>query len=264
MLNARKVWYLYFNLWMPQAKTVLSVLYSTRFLLTELKNSASRFRQPKRQAMIFYGDSGRRFRQEDVLIGKVHELWKKQPRPDRLQGIDIIEQRYEQIRDYEKYLYNTGTRVIKIFLNVSKDEQARRFISRIDERRKNWKISSGDIKERNYWDSYMEAFETMVNKTSTKHNPWYVVPADKKWYARLTVSMIVLKTLEEIDPQWPTVDEADFDTVQGFRRELEESLRGKPLKADKPLPEFANPGIIAAQIVESEERSKILAKKNKD
>ena len=201
---------------------------------------------------------------EDVLIGKVHELWKKQPRPDRLQGIDIIEQRYEQIRDYEKYLYNTGTRVIKIFLNVSKDEQARRFISRIDERRKNWKISSGDIKERNYWDSYMEAFETMVNKTSTKHNPWYVVPADKKWYARLTVSMIVLKTLEEIDPQWPTVDEADFDTVQGFRRELEESLRGKPLKADKPLPEFANPGIIAAQIVESEERSKILAKKNKD
>lgn len=200
---------------------------------------------------------------EDVLIGRVHELWKKQVRPDRLQGIDIIEQRYEQIKEYEKYLFNTGTRVVKIFLNVSKDEQARRFISRIDEERKNWKVSSGDIKERNYWDSYMDAFETMVNKTSTKNNPWYVVPADKKWYARLTVSRIVLKTLEEIDPKWPKVDEADFETVQEFRKELMASLGGTYEEADKPLPEFANPGIIAAQIVENEERSKIVAKKKR-
>lgn len=197
---------------------------------------------------------------EDVLVGKVHKLYEHQKRPDRLEGIDIIEQRYKQIREYERYLYDTGTRVVKIFLNVSKDEQARRFISRIDEERKNWKISSGDIREREYWDDYMDAFECMVNKTSTKNNPWYVVPADHKWYARLLVSRIVLETLEEIDPQWPVVDGGELNTVQQFREELVDSLGGEPDEPEQQLPEFANPGIVAAQIVENEERSKIVDK----
>ncbi len=197
---------------------------------------------------------------EDVLVGRVHELWKKQVRPDRLKGVDIIEQRYTQINDYERYLYNTGTRIVKIFLNVSKDEQARRFISRIDEPRKNWKISANDMKEREFWDSYMEAFETMVNKTSTDDSPWYVVPADHKWFARLLVSRIVLKTLEDINPQWPTVAKEDMEAVQAVRQKLAEELDDNMREPEKAAPEFANPGIIAAQIVEHEERAKIARK----
>lgn len=200
---------------------------------------------------------------EDVLVGRVHELWKKQVRPDRLKDVDIIEERYTQINDYERYLYNTGTRIVKIFLNVSRDEQARRFISRIDEPRKNWKISANDIKEREFWDSYMEAFETMVNKTSTEDSPWYVVPADHKWFARLLVSRIVLKTLEEINPQWPTVAEDELESVQAFRQKLAEELDGNMHEPEKAAPEFANPGIIAAQIVEHDERAKIQAKRER-
>jgi len=194
---------------------------------------------------------------EDVLVGKVHKLYENQILPDRMHDVDIIKQRYTQIKNFEKYLYDTGTRVIKIFLNVSKDEQARRFISRIDTERKNWKISSGDIKERQYWDDYMEAFETMVNSTSTPLNPWYVVPADHKWYARLTVSRIVLATLEEIDPQWPVIEEDELATVHEYRKELVASLTGDYAPPEAQLPEFANPGVIAAQIVENEERGKI-------
>ena len=197
---------------------------------------------------------------EDVLVGRVHELWKKQVRPDRLQDHDIIEDRYKQIKDYENYLYNTGTRIVKIFLNVSKDEQARRFISRIDEPRKNWKISANDIKERDYWDAYMDAFEAMVNKTSTSDSPWYVVPADHKWFARLLVSRIVLKTLEDINPQWPTVADEEMESVQEFRQKLSDELEGDTAAPEKAAPEFANPGIVAAQIVEHEERAKIQAK----
>ncbi|MBQ4255901.1 MAG: polyphosphate kinase 2 family protein, partial [Bacilli bacterium] len=115
---------------------------------------------------------------EDVLVGKVHAFYKNDIVPDRMKRVDIIKQRYHQIKDYEHYLYSTGTRIVKIFLNVSKDEQARRFISRIDTPRKNWKVSPGDLREREYWDDYMEAFEKMINQTSTKDSPWYVVPAD--------------------------------------------------------------------------------------
>ena len=197
---------------------------------------------------------------EDVLVGKVHKLWESQILPDRMRKTDIIGQRYEQIKNFEKYLYDTGTRVIKIFLNVSKEEQARRFISRIDTEKKNWKISSGDIKERKFWDDYMEAFETMVNETSTEVTPWYVVPADHKWYARLTVSRIVLKTLEEIDPQWPVISDEELEAVQEYRKELAASLPGEYLPPVPQLPEFANPGILAAEIVENEERAKIVEK----
>ncbi|MBR6350949.1 MAG: polyphosphate kinase 2 family protein [Firmicutes bacterium] len=195
---------------------------------------------------------------EDVLVGKVHKLYENQILPDRMHDVDIIRQRYTQIKNFEKYLYDTGTRVIKIFLNVSKDEQARRFVSRIDTERKNWKISSGDIKERQYWDDYMEAFETMVNSTSTSINPWYVVPADHKWYARLTVSRIVLATLEEIDPQWPVISDDELEMVQEYRKSLVESLSGEYEPPEMQLPDFANPGVLAARIVENEERGKIV------
>ena len=164
---------------------------------------------------------------EDVLIGKVHELYKNQSTLDRLKNTDVIAKRYKEINDFEKYLYNNGTRVIKIFLNVSKDEQAKRFISRIDTPRKNWKISEADIKERAYWDEYQDAFEKMINNTSSKNSPWYVVPADRKWYARLIVSRIVLSTLREINPQFPMVKEDDFEKIQEYRKELMKSLSEK-------------------------------------
>ena len=167
---------------------------------------------------------------EDVLIGKVHKLYEKQLVPDRIAKVDVIKKRYKEINDFEKYLYNNGTRVVKIFLNVSKDEQAKRFISRIDTPSKNWKISEGDIKEREFWDEYQEAFETMINNTASKTSPWYVVPADHKWYARLIVSRIVLKTLQEINPQFPTTSKDELDKVLSYREELINSISDEKYK----------------------------------
>ncbi|MBQ7244738.1 MAG: polyphosphate kinase 2 family protein [Bacilli bacterium] len=191
---------------------------------------------------------------EDVLVGKVHAFYKHDIVPDRMKEADIIAERYRQINDFEKYLYETGTRVVKIFLNVSKDEQARRFISRIDTQRKNWKVSSGDLKEREYWDDYMEAFETMVNETSTKNSPWYVVPADHKWFARLLVSRIVKKTLEEIDPQYPPLDEATATMLQEYRKTLIESLGGEDYykEQEKQPKEFSDPSLIPAEMLQQE------------
>ena len=161
---------------------------------------------------------------EDVLVGRVHKFYETQNFPDRINKDKIIENRYSEINNYEKYLYNSGTRVVKIFLNVSKKEQAKRFISRIDTPRKNWKISENDIKEREYWDDYQEAFEIMINKTSTKNCPWYVVPADHKWYARLIVSQIVLQTLQEVNPQFPRISDAELHHVEAYRQSLVDSI----------------------------------------
>ena len=190
---------------------------------------------------------------EDVLVGKVHAFYKNDIVPDRVKNADVIEERYRQIVDFERYLYETGTRIVKIFLNVSKNEQARRFISRIDTQRKNWKVSSGDLKEREYWDDYMEAFESMVNKTSTENSPWYVVPADHKWFARLLVSRIVKKTLEEIDPQYPTLDEDTSTSLQEYREKLIKSLGKEGYKEQEKQPtEFADPNLISAEMLQDE------------
>ena len=142
---------------------------------------------------------------------------------------------------------------MKIFLNVSKEEQARRFISRIDTPRKNWKVSSNDLKEREYWDEYMEAFETMINKTSTTHSPWYVVPADHKWYARLLVSRIVKKTLEEIDPQYPPLDEDTKASLAEYRDKLISSLGPDGYREQEKQPkEFADPSLVPAELIQQE------------
>lgn len=190
---------------------------------------------------------------EDVLIGKVHEFYKNDIVPDRMTKVDIIKERYRQINDYERYLYETGTRIVKIFLNVSKDEQARRFISRIDTQRKNWKVSPGDLKEREYWDKYMVAFEDMVNATSTKDSPWYVVPANHKWYARYLVSQIVRDTLEDIDPHYPPIEEETLNSLQEYRKTLIKGLGDKEIKRqEKQLKEFSNPGLISADILQQD------------
>lgn len=193
---------------------------------------------------------------EDVLVGRVHKFYEQDLVPERLKGIDVIRERYRHINTYEKYLYNTGTRVVKIFLNLSKDEQARRFISRIDTQRKNWKVSPGDIKEREYWDEYMVAFEKMVNATSTDRSPWYVVPADHKWYARLLVSRIVRKTLEEINPQYPPVDEEALRSLQEYKQKLIASMSDPNLDMEKQLVEFSDPNLLSADMVSQDEIKK--------
>lgn len=198
---------------------------------------------------------------EDVLVGKVHKLYKNQILPKRVKDQDIIEMRYHQICDYEKYLYHTGTRIVKIFLNVSKDEQGKRFISRIDTPKKNWKISSGDIEERKYWDDYMEAFETMVNVTSTKLSPWYVVPANHKWYARLIVSRIILNTLKEIDPHYPPVE--NEENLQALRKEIYDSLKDKNLEIEQENKIFSTPSTLVQDAIAKEEHKKINEKKIK-
>ena len=202
---------------------------------------------------------------EDVLIGKVRKLYENQVRPNRLNKVDIIKQRYSQIKDFEKYLYNTGTRVVKIFLNVSKDEQGRRFISRIDTLKKNWKVSTGDIKEREYWDEYMDAFEKMVNTTSTTTSPWYVVPSDHKWYSRLIVSRIVLQTLEEMKPEWPVISEEDFQNIDELRQHVYDSLVNKDIVETEDISgtSFTKTAEIVADLVEDEENVKISEKKKK-
>jgi PPK2 family polyphosphate:nucleotide phosphotransferase len=143
---------------------------------------------------------------EEVLVVRVHEaILQNQKLPPQLITKKIWEERLEDIRNYEKYLDRNGTKVIKIFLHVSKEEQKRRFIERIDQQDKNWKFNSGDIKERNHWDNYMRAYEEMIRKTSTKKSPWYVVPADNKSYARIAIAAAMIKALDEMNLAYPTL-----------------------------------------------------------
>lgn len=199
---------------------------------------------------------------EDVLIGRVHKLYENQKYADRVDKKKIIQKRYEQINNFEKYLYDNSIRVVKIFLNVSKDEQAKRFISRIDTPEKHWKISEGDIKEREYWDEYQKAFEVVINKTSTKESPWYIVPADKKWYARLIVSRIVLQTLKDMDPRFAEISPDEYDRVLDYRATLVDSLPKKD-KEDFEKPDdsvFFNSKNIVTDAIIKEEAKKSAAK----
>ena len=161
---------------------------------------------------------------EDVLIGKVKQLYRTQANARRIDLDKVIEYRYEDIQHFEEYLYRNNVRTVKIFLNVSKDEQARRFLSRIEEPEKNWKFSGSDYEERAYWDAYQEAFESAINATATKHCPWYVVPADHKWYMRYVVSEIILDTLKDMDPRYPEVTADRLDTFAKYREELLKEL----------------------------------------
>lgn len=157
---------------------------------------------------------------EDVLIVKVHKLHKRVPLPERVVTEDIFKDRYEQIKNYEKHLHQNGFRIIKIFLNVSKEEQKERFLQRIDDPAKNWKFSDGDIVERGYWKKYMKAYEDAINATATPECPWYVVPADRKWFARALIADIVVGTLESMDPQFPEVSEERKLELAKFREML--------------------------------------------
>ncbi|MBM5792581.1 MAG: polyphosphate kinase 2 family protein [Cyanobacteria bacterium M_surface_7_m2_037] len=161
---------------------------------------------------------------EETLVVRVHpELLARQTIPAELVGHDIWQHRFRDIRHYEDYLGRNGVVVRKFFLHVSKQEQKRRFLERLEKPEKNWKFSAADIRERAHWDAYMEAYEQMIRHTATEASPWYVVPADHKWFTRLVVADAVIDTLESLNLAYPTVSEAARrDLAEAHRQLLEE------------------------------------------
>jgi PPK2 family polyphosphate:nucleotide phosphotransferase len=145
---------------------------------------------------------------EEVLVVRVHpEILDKQKLPPESRGKHVFTRRYEEINGWERYLCDNGFKVVKLFLNLSKEEQRTRFLKRLDLPEKNWKFSSHDVAERKYWDDYQRAFSEMLSHTSTEWAPWYVIPADHKWFARIAAGAVIAHTLIELDPQYPVVDD---------------------------------------------------------
>ena len=145
---------------------------------------------------------------EELLVVRVHpEFLKKQKLPEELVTKRIWDERFEDIRNFEQYLTRNGIAIRKFFLHVSKKEQKRRFLERIENPAKNWKFSSNDAKERDYWDDYMDAYEDMIRNTATKEAPWYVVPADNKWFTRVVVAAAVIDALNDLKLAYPKVDD---------------------------------------------------------
>jgi PPK2 family polyphosphate:nucleotide phosphotransferase len=160
---------------------------------------------------------------EEVLIVRVHpEILKKQQLPKFPEGNQIWKQRFQEINNLEKYLVDNGIIVLKFFLNVSKSEQKKRFLQRIESPEKNWKFSASDVQERAFWDDYMEAYEDVFNNTSTKSAPWYIIPADRKWFARLVVANIICTKLEELDLKYPKLSEEHRQQLLEAKQILEQ------------------------------------------
>ncbi len=170
---------------------------------------------------------------EDVLVAKVHPaivLNGKLPHINKVDDIDdkFWKARYRQINDMEKHLTENGTIILKFFLNVSKDEQKRRFLARLEDESKNWKFSAADIKEREYWDDYMKAYSDMLTQTSTEEAPWHVIPADNKWFMRYAVGEIICKKMETLDLHYPILsDEA--------KQKIEEAKKALDIKQVPPV-----------------------------
>ena len=158
---------------------------------------------------------------EEVLVVRVHpEILKSQRTPPSLVGKNVWEERYEDIRSFERHMARSGTVIRKFFLHVSKKEQKRRFLARLEEPEKNWKFSAADIRERAHWDDYQTAYEEMISNTATEYAPWYVVPADNKWFTRLVVSTVVVETLESLDLAYPKVDDAKRKELEAAKKIL--------------------------------------------
>ena len=161
---------------------------------------------------------------ESVLVCKVHpeynlseKVWSDVKQFDE----KFWENRYESIRNFEKHLANNGTKIIKIFLNVSKEEQKQRFLERIEEDDKNWKFSSGDVTERGFWNDYMKAYEKAIQETSTDYAPWFVIPADQKWFTRVAAIQIIIDALESMNLKFPELSGKDKDALKDSKHKLE-------------------------------------------
>ncbi len=160
---------------------------------------------------------------EEVLVVRVHPaIVQGSQLPQSVKNDpDIWQKRFKHIRDWETHLVENGTHILKFFLNVSKEEQKRRFLSRIDEPEKNWKFSMADVKERGHWDEYMNAYEEAISATSTETAPWHVIPADKKWFTRLAISEIIVNKLESMDLHYPIVSDEQRAALAGAKESLE-------------------------------------------
>jgi PPK2 family polyphosphate:nucleotide phosphotransferase len=144
---------------------------------------------------------------EEVLVVRVHdEILKRQRLPDTLIGKRIWDERLADIAHFEDYLTRQGTIILKFFLHLSRDEQKKRFMQRLDRPEKNWKFSTADVHERKFWGDYMHAFEQAIRATASKYAPWFVVPADNKWFTRLVVAAAIVETVEELDLTYPKID----------------------------------------------------------
>jgi PPK2 family polyphosphate:nucleotide phosphotransferase len=158
---------------------------------------------------------------EETLVVRVHpELLDRQKLPPQLVGKGIWKERFKDIRNFESYLGRNGILVRKFFLHVSSKEQKKRFLDRIERPEKNWKYSAADVKERGYWDAYMEAYEDMIRNTATKEAPWYVVPADNKWFTRVVVAAAIIDAMASLNPQYPQVSETQKRELAVARRAL--------------------------------------------
>ena len=160
---------------------------------------------------------------EEVLVVRVHpEILEKQKLPKELRGDHFWKGRYEDIHAFEKYLTRNGIAIRKFFLNISKKEQKRRFLERLDEPEKNWKFSASDVHERKYWDDYQSAYEKMIRNTASKHAPWIVAPADNKWFTRLLVVATIVDALSALDLEYPEVTNAQRAELKAARKQLEQ------------------------------------------
>ena len=161
---------------------------------------------------------------EETLVVRVHpEILKKQQLPQKYINDDIWDNRFQDIRHYERYLSRNGVAIRKFFLHVSEDEQRRRFLDRLDNSDKNWKFSANDAKERSFWKQYMHAYEDTIRQTATKFAPWYVIPADNKWFTRVVVASAVIEALTSLDLAYPKVDANKLEELKAAR----EILAGK-------------------------------------
>ena len=158
---------------------------------------------------------------EEALVVRVHpEVLKNEKLPAELVTKNIWKERFEDIHAFERHMARNGTVIRKFFLHLSKKEQKKRFLARLDEPEKHWKFSGADIHEREYWDQYQEAYEDMIRQTASQHAPWYVVPADNKWYTHLVVSAAIVEALEELELCYPKVDAAKMKEIGAARKML--------------------------------------------
>lgn len=170
---------------------------------------------------------------EEVLVVRVHpEILAKQRIPPELVTKNIWRERFEDIAAFEKYLARNGTLILKFFLNISKEEQRKRFLDRLDEPAKNWKFSLGDVAERKLWDKYQAAYQDLIHHTSAKHAPWIVVPADHKWFARAVISSAIVTAMEKLSLKFPEVDKSDAGELKKVRVALEREGRA-PVRVSK-------------------------------
>ncbi len=159
---------------------------------------------------------------EEVLVVRVHpELLAKEKVPRLKKSDKIWPERFRQINDFEHYLVENGIEILKFFLHISKEEQKKRFLARLDTPEKLWKFDANDVQQRAYWDAYIDAYEDMLSNTSTKHAPWHVIPADHKWFAHAAVADIIVRKLESLDLEPPKVDEAKQKEIDAAKKQLE-------------------------------------------